>query len=225
MAVIPKDKYTIDSVAGTITLLVPFDALTIASINKIMDLDVNSTIYDFEQKRTGVTLISGVISWTETIGNMTNDDELRIEIDELSGATSISAYNETTNSINMVEQAPLDQQALDNRLLDGVTVAQTSTEVTVLDKKRLTFFLNVADGTTGGAITIQGVNDDGDAVDVAFYEIGDVSSTKIASKVCTSTVGNYCFSLPENLAFKKVTVTLGSYTNGTFTMDVFGGAL
>lgn len=184
-----------------------------------------SAIFDLEEMRDGTAQAWINVQDPDALSSVLQSQvgSSTVLITLISGEGIGNAYDSVLNLVKISEQAPLDQQALDERLFDGITSAQTSTEVTVLDKQRLTFFLNVDAGATGGTITIQAVNDDGDSVDVAFYEIGDVSSTKIASKVCTT--GNYCFSLPEDLTFKKVTVTLGSYTNGTFTMDVWGGAL
>jgi len=131
------------------------------------------------------------------------------------------AYNTAINSLNVVENAPLDQQPLDETPLNAVTTAQTSTYTTVLDKQRLTVIVNVTSGTTGGTITLKTKNSAGIAINVPFIDTADDSIN--TSKVCTT--GSYIFKLPADITIKELAVDLSSVTDGTFTVDILGGAL
>jgi hypothetical protein len=131
------------------------------------------------------------------------------------------AYNTAINSLNVVENAPLDQQPLDETPLNAVTTAQTSTYITVMDKEDLTVEVYVTSGATGGTITLKTHDSSDNVINVPFIDTADDSIN--TSKVCTT--GGYIFKLTSDLTLKDLAVDLSSVTDGTFTVSVYGGAI
>lgn len=157
-----------------------------------------------------------------------NEIKLALTGDSAAGDISMAdifnaLYNSNLNTISVIEQAPLDQQTLNNKLINAVTVATTSTPVTVLDKKGLTVLVRVTNGATGGTFKFQAVDDDGIEYDLGFYDLTSTSDAKTQSKVLTT--GNYVLHLPGSARLPKVQIDLSSVTDGTFTAWMYGGAL
>jgi hypothetical protein len=132
--------------------------------------------------------------------------------------------NDVLASLKTIEQAPLDQQNLNNVLINAVTVATTSTVISVLDKKSLTFAVEVTSGASGGTVKIQAVDIDGNEYDLAFIDATNGTANRQTSKVLTT--GNYILVVAEqNIKIDKVQFDLSSVTDGTFTVRMYGGAL
>lgn len=92
MQVIPSSNYVLDASTRTITLLDPYDNLELAQLLKITDLDTDDDVYDFNTRRAGVEISSGVISWTGDTNITSDDDELRILVDRADNMTTDHMY-------------------------------------------------------------------------------------------------------------------------------------
>jgi hypothetical protein len=132
------------------------------------------------------------------------------------------SYNETLGSLETVEQAPVDQQVLDEKLLDAVTATGASTDVNVLDKSRLTIVAYASSVTTGGTLKIQGSPDGTNYADLATF--ADGNTTGATSQDITAD-GTYVFTLPSTLAIKYIRANLSARTDGTYTVYLYGGAI
>jgi hypothetical protein len=143
---------------------------------------------------------------------------------ELSMADIFNAlYNSSLNTMNVIEQAPLDTQTINNKILNAVTVATTSTPISVLDKRGLTVLIKVTSGATGGTVKFQCVDADAAEYDLGFYDLTSTSADKVLSKVLTT--GNYVLHLPGDVKLPQVQIDISSVTDGTYTAWIFGGAI
>lgn len=82
MPVIPKDYYTLDALAGTITLLAPYDDLCKEQLVHILDLNTSDVVYDVYNKRNGLDITDGVITYTSDNNIVDDTDDIRIIIDD-----------------------------------------------------------------------------------------------------------------------------------------------
>lgn len=83
MYAIPSGYYTLNSSAKTITLLSPYNTLTLPSISKIIDITSGEYIYDGEKPvySDPQILVSGSVITYKRGNSITNTDNLRILID------------------------------------------------------------------------------------------------------------------------------------------------
>ena len=83
MYAIPSGYYTLNTSAKTITLLTPFNTLTLPSINKIIDITSGEYIYDADKPvySDPQVSISGSVITYKRGNSITNTDNLRILID------------------------------------------------------------------------------------------------------------------------------------------------
>jgi hypothetical protein len=143
---------------------------------------------------------------------------------ELSMADIFNAlYNSSLNTMNVIEQAPLDAQTLNNKVFNAVVVDSTSTPITVLDKRGLTILMKVTSAAAGATFKVQATDIDGGEYDLGFIDLTSTSADKVVSK--TLTTGNYVFHLPVGVKLPEIQLDLSSRIDGTFTAWVFGGAL
>jgi len=221
MHVIPDDGYTLDASVNTITLASPYDTISKEQLVLILDLDTNDVIYDVHLKRDGITFSSGVITYSVD-NNITDDtDDVRIVIDDTSGTTqAIGGYSTTLDALKTIEQAPLDQQVLDETLLNAVTATGASTDVYVLDKNYITIEVVASSVTTGGTIDIEGTSDQ-----TNYGTIGVVdNSDTVSSSISISSDGTYYYDVKNASSVKYMRANLSSRTDGTYTVKIFGRA-
>jgi hypothetical protein len=220
MHVIPKENYTLDATAGTITLSSPYDDLDLEQFITVVDLDTNDVIYDVHLKRDGVTFANGVLTYTAD-NNITNDDDdIRIVINDTSGTTqAIGGYSTTLDALKIVEQAPVDQQGLDEKVLNAVTAAGASTAVNVLDKSRIIFIVDATNVTTGFDISIEGSPNGDDWGEVGIEDKQGVE----AGSININSNGIYLYRVVD--APKYIRANITSYTDGTASAWIQGGAI
>jgi len=126
-------------------------------------------------------------------------------------------FNDSTSSISIIEQAPIDQQPLDVRLLDAITETTTSTAVYVLDKSRLTLVVEASGSADITVEVMTGQNTD----NMAVCGLTDNTGTTAASQ-SISTDGTHVYGI--DIASKYVSVKV-TRTAGTATVYITGGAL
>lgn len=87
--IIPEAYYTFDASLKTITLTHPYDAVEIAQIKKIKDLDTTEVLYDRELNDEPISLTGGVITHTHgsSSGDQTDSDKLLIIVESGSFTT------------------------------------------------------------------------------------------------------------------------------------------
>jgi large exoprotein involved in heme utilization and adhesion len=226
MHVIPNAKYTLDASAGTITLASPYDTLELSQLVAVIDLNTNDVVYDVNIKREGVTLSGGVITYTADSNIMFDEDDLRIVYDDMAGgggASSIfiAGYNEGVDAVKVVEQAPLDQQVLDELLLNAVTATGASTSVFTLDKQELTVVVVASSVSTGGTLTFQGSPDN-----INWGTVGTVdnSGTTATTQAITGD-GVFVFKVVNAGSLKWFRANLTARTDGTYTVYLFARAI
>jgi hypothetical protein len=91
MHVIPSTNYTLDASAGTITFSAPYNVLELSQLVKIIDLDTSDVIYDVTIKRDGVSVSGGVVTYSADNNVVSDTDELRIVIDDVTGSNIIAS--------------------------------------------------------------------------------------------------------------------------------------
>ena len=82
-----NSDYTFDASAKEITLISPFDALTVEQILCITNLTANSIIYNSAQQKYPISVATGVITHTYDSSGMLDTDLLQIIVD--TGATGL----------------------------------------------------------------------------------------------------------------------------------------
>jgi len=219
MHVIPKEYYTLDATAKTITLSSPYNGIGIERIVLILDLDSNDVLYDVNLKRDGISLSSGVITYSYD-NNVQDGDNIRIILDDADAFTSeLLAYNISSDSLKILEQAPVDQQGLDEKVLNAVTAAGASTYVNVLDKARVIFAVVATNVTTGFDISIEGSPNGDDWGEVGIEDKQGVETGSIN----INSDGTYLYRVVD--APKYIRANITSYTDGTASAWIQGGAI
>jgi hypothetical protein len=219
MHVIPKEYYTLDATAETITLSSPYNGIGIERIVLILDLDSNDVLYDVNLKRDGISLSSGVITYTHD-NNVQDGDNIRIILDDADAfASELLAYSTSNDSLKILEQAPVDQQQLDEKVLNAVTAAGASTAVNVLDKARIIFAVVATNVTTGFDISIEGSPNGDDWGEVGIEDKQGVE----AGSININSNGIYLYRVVD--APKYIRANITSYTDGTASAWIQGGAI
>jgi hypothetical protein len=217
--------YTLDTASTTITL---GTAVPLERIVSIIDLTSNDTIYDINL-RTGTLSITGTTITYTCDNNMSDGDILRIiALSEDDAITSISTNTDTiTDTINtdlnaqsVIEQAPLDQQLLNETALNAVTTAQSSTSIYTGDKQGITMCV-VAAGTPAGTVKLQGSPDGTNTSDLGLID----EAGNVATSYSITAAGTYFYSVVNAATLPYVIANLSSVTDGTFTIYVFGRAI
>lgn len=130
----------------------------------------------------------------------------------------VRAYDDSLDLTKIAEQAPMDQQVLDEILLSAVTAAGPSSDVYVLDKKQLTVCIVASAISGAGSIfTFQGSPDQSN-----YGAVGSVNN--VASVNSTQTIGangTYIFEIVNASSLKWFRVNLTTRTDGTFTVYLF----
>jgi hypothetical protein len=139
------------------------------------------------------------------------------------------AYNTAINSLNVVENAPLDQQVLDpNPVLNAVTTAQSSTAIYTLDKKSVTLGVSVSNLTSGATIKVEASNtgDTGDWGAIGTVDnVGNVEKERVFGTGDLTENGAYFFEIVNAQRVKYMRVTLENVIDGTYTAYLTGGAI
>jgi hypothetical protein len=81
--IIPHDYYTLDAEAKTITLLSPYNTLTVEQVKFIKDIDANYIIYDDREKsyeELPISIADGVLTYTAPAANTVNGNAIQISI-------------------------------------------------------------------------------------------------------------------------------------------------
>jgi hypothetical protein len=128
--------------------------------------------------------------------------------------------NSDINSMNIVEQAPLDQQLLNETALNAVTTAQSSTSIYTGDKQGITMCV-VAAGTPAGTVKLQGSPDGTNTSDLGLID----EAGNVATSYSITAAGTYFYSVVNAATLPYVIADLSSVTDGTFTIYVFGRAI
>lgn len=139
------------------------------------------------------------------------------DFDELLSIVSDNS-DDTLSVFKIVEQAPSDQQVLDEHLLDAVTSATSSTAVNVLDKSRIIFSVVASSVTSGFDIAIQGSPD---GTNWGAVSIKDKQGTE-AGVVSITADGTYVYKVVDSPKYIRANIT--NYSDGTVSAWVQGGA-
>lgn len=216
---IPQDNLTFDASAKTITMGGYYADIEREQILLIKNLTTGDTIYNslFPNKY-NIAVSSGVITHTYDNDGHADTDILQITVI----LSESMGYDSTTDSLKMTEQAPVDQQVLDELLLNAVTATGASTDVTVLDKARLTFVVVASSVTTGGTLKFQGSPDGTNYVDISTFAAGALTA---AASQAISADGTYIFTVDGRVAVKHIRANLSARTDGTYSVYLFGGAI
>jgi len=132
----------------------------------------------------------------------------------------IRAYDDTNDVYKVIEQSPLDQQILEEKLLDAVTTSGASSDVYVLDKKQLTVCIVASGITSGATFTFQASPDQSN-----YGTVSSVDNTGNIKTTQTITAnGTYFFEIVNASSIKWFRANITSYTDGTYTCYVYGRA-
>jgi len=143
------------------------------------------------------------------------------DFDELLSIVSDNS-DDTLSAFKIVEQAPLDQQVIDERVLDSVTSSIESTPVSVHGKKTVTVCIVTNSATSGNGANLQllasPTSDNDDFGNVGFVDIeGTLNSSKTIDENKTQ-----WFEVVNAAYAKRLKVDL-DVTDGTHTVYIFGG--
>lgn len=140
------------------------------------------------------------------------------EYDDFDEILSIlqDANDDTLSVFKIVEQAPIDQQTLDEKLLNAVTATGASTSVTTIDKKELTVCIVATVDSTGGTIVCQGSPDNSNWGTVAAT---DTTGT-LNESIDITTSGTYFYEIVNASTLKYFRVNITS-TDGASVYTVY----
>lgn len=213
------DAITFDASAKTITMSGYYADLGREQITQIKNLTTGDTIYNalFPQKH-NISVSGGVITHTYDNGGHNDTDILQV----MFVTAESMGYNSDADSLKVIEQAPLDQQILDELLLDAVTATANSTYVDCSGMGGFTLHV-IATGTVN--LTIQ-ANHTNDNTSTAPATVGLVNSagTASATPITLSAAGEYTYQF-ANLATAEYVRVRTVVTTGTVTMILLARAL
>ena len=81
--IIPGSLYQHNASAKTITLLSPWDTLTVEEIHSIRDITTGKTIYNCKNTNVGhptISMAGAVITYTYNLSTLANEDKLQIDV-------------------------------------------------------------------------------------------------------------------------------------------------
>lgn len=213
------DAITFDASAKTITMSGYYSDLGREQITHIKNLTTGDTLYNalFPQKY-NIAVSAGVI--THTYDNSNHQDTDIIQVTFV--ATESMGYNSDVDSLKVVEQAPLDQQILDELLLDAVTATANSTYVDCSGFGGFTLHIE-ATGTVNFTIEAHHTTDNTSTAPSAVGLV-NAAGTASATPITLSAAGEYTYQF-ANLATAKYVRARVVITTGTASVTLLARAL
>ena len=183
------------------------------------DVTIYNSLYEAEQALEGIDNATDIVAIPFKDGVLTKVMVMQGTSDandvSLSGVT-----NSTLSALKVIEQAPLDQQVLDETLLDAVTSTGASTDVYTLDKNGITIEITASSVSTGGTIKIQGTSDNTNYGDLGV----DDNTGTISQSITIDADGTYYYEVVNASSVKYMRANLSSRTDGTYTVKMTGRA-
>jgi len=132
-----------------------------------------------------------------------------------------TVVNNTLSTLKTTEQAPLDQQVLDETLLNAVTATGASTDIYTIDKKDLTVEITASSVIDGATILIQATTDN-----TNYGDLGMVDNTGVVvNEINITESGTYYYEIVNASSAKYIRSNITSRIDGTYTVKLLGGAL
>lgn len=120
----------------------------------------------------------------------------------------------TNDMTKVLEQSPLQAQALDEKLLNAVTATGASTDTGTLSYKELVICIVASSVTDGATFTFQGSPDNTNYGTVASIDITDL----VSSTQAIIADGTYFFEIVNASSLKYFRANLTTYVDGTYTV-------